>query len=67
MNQGLIFSLLAAEFGKKIKYQDIIYKASQYVLGYCMKSLACEKVTAKIKARVSFSSLFKRLKIIKLG
>lgn len=34
VNQSLIFSLLAAELGKKIKYQSVIYKTSQYVLGY---------------------------------
>lgn len=31
LNQSLIFSLLTAEIGKKIKCQGIIYKTSQYV------------------------------------
>lgn len=32
LNRSLIFSLLTAKIGKKIKCQGIIYKTSQYVL-----------------------------------
>jgi len=46
VNHSLIFSLLTAEARKKIKYQSITHKTSQYVLGY-------QNTTAKIKARVS--------------
>lgn len=67
LNQSLISGLLAAGIGKKIKCQGIIYKASQCVLGYWMKSLACWKTAAEIKASISFSSLFKRLKIQNLA